>query len=142
MQWWFWFIIGLGLLVLEVVMPTGFFLLMFGVAAIAVGILVSVGLAGGWEAQGIVFSVLAVLFAIILAKRMKGTTASNNMEPTGAVGAKIRVVADTVVGAVGQGELWGSPWRVKNVGVDTILAGEECLVIGVEGVTLQVKRTS
>ena len=37
--WWFWVLLGFLLLFLELVTPTGFFLLFFGVAAVLVGLL-------------------------------------------------------------------------------------------------------
>lgn len=38
LQWWIWLVLGFGLILLELVLPT-FFIIWFGIGAIAVGII-------------------------------------------------------------------------------------------------------
>jgi membrane protein implicated in regulation of membrane protease activity len=41
---------------------------------------------------------------------------------------------------VGKGELWGSSWRVRNVGTGVLDPATEAVVVEVEDLTLCVKR--
>ena len=43
MQWWLWLAVGLALIVAELVTPSGFFIIFFGLGALAVGVLAAVG---------------------------------------------------------------------------------------------------
>ena len=57
--WWFWVAIGLGLIILETMLP-GFVLLGFGVGAICVGIMVALGLILSLPKLLLVFSALSL----------------------------------------------------------------------------------
>lgn len=140
MTWWFWSSLGLILLVLELVIPTGFFLLMFGVAALIVSVVAGFHLVEGLQAQLFIFSVLAIALAFLLAKRLRERSKAAADSTPGAVGATVVAQDAIMVDAIGKGELWGAPWRLKNIGLEVINAGDECIVSGVEGVTLQVKK--
>ena len=60
---WSWVIVGVVLVALETLMP-GFFLIWFGLAAIIVGAANFV-IHWPWEANGILFAVLAILLALV-----------------------------------------------------------------------------
>jgi inner membrane protein len=55
MTWWWWTLVGLGLLLVEIVTPGGLFALFFGAGALAVGALVAVGLGGPAWFQWLLF---------------------------------------------------------------------------------------
>ena len=60
MEAWLLFIIGIALCVAELVIPTGFFLLIIGLGVLVVGALTFVGLIASWIAQATVFSGVAL----------------------------------------------------------------------------------
>jgi branched-chain amino acid transport system substrate-binding protein len=76
MTWWIWILAGLGVLLLELVTPGGFYFLFFGASAIAVGVLAATGVASDWV-QLLVFSVLSVTSLLVfrgpLLRRLKAT---------------------------------------------------------------------
>jgi membrane protein implicated in regulation of membrane protease activity len=55
------------------------------------------------------------------------------------VGKRVVVQGEVGPAAHGSAELFGSPWRVLNVGDVMIADGSEAEVVGEEGVTLKVK---
>ncbi len=75
MDWWIWMLLGLGLLVAELTMPSGLYFLFFGISAVLVGGLVGLGLGLGrgltiWT-QWLLFSVLAIGALLVLRKPLK-----------------------------------------------------------------------
>jgi membrane protein implicated in regulation of membrane protease activity len=143
MSWWLWLVLGLALLALELMVPTSFFLLFFGVGALLVGSLGGLGLALPTWAQLLLFSVASVALLLALRPRLLGRLSS------GAAGADDTLVGEWVAisseiapGALGRGELRGAGWSVHNAGERPLAAGERCRVERVEGLTLHVsKRT-
>ncbi|MDH4187873.1 MAG: hypothetical protein OEV08_12845, partial [Nitrospira sp.] len=66
MIWWYWMLLGLVLLGVELVTPGGFYFLFFGLAALIVGSLTGLGLAQTEWLQWLLFSGLAVLWLLVL----------------------------------------------------------------------------
>ena len=60
MLWWYWMLLGLGLLVGEMLIPGGLFALFFGLAALVIGVLVGVGIGGPSWVQWFLFSLLSI----------------------------------------------------------------------------------
>jgi membrane protein implicated in regulation of membrane protease activity len=136
-----WFIVGIVFLCSELLVPTGFFLFLLGIAASLVGVVTLSGLVPWWQAQFAIFAVLAVLFPFAFAAKLKrmflGSSHPGSNDTTG----KIVVLSESVApGAIGSGELWGSTWRVKNVDSIEFATGTEVIVVHAEGVTLQIRR--
>lgn len=63
--WWIWVAAGLGLAILEVLVP-GFVFLGFAVGAMVVGVLIAVGLAFALAWSLLVFAVISVVAWVIL----------------------------------------------------------------------------
>src|ERR1051326_9156920 len=61
MTWWLWIALGLVLVGLEVATPGGFFIIFFGVAALAVGVLALLSLVSEPWVQWLLFPVLALV---------------------------------------------------------------------------------
>ncbi len=141
MAGWIWLIIGIALCIAEMVVVSGFFLFLLGVSALLLGLLVLSGLLQTWPLQAVVFSVLAIASWILFGSRLKGALSRSNEASSDDTKGKV-VQADGAIppGHVGSGELWGSTWRLKNVGDEVIPSGAECVVVDVEGVTLHVTR--
>src|SRR5262245_48124912 len=71
MVYWGWLLFGLGLLILEMATPGGFFALFFGLSALVVGALVGVGWAGPAWMQWLLFSGLAIVALVLLRKPLQ-----------------------------------------------------------------------
>lgn len=112
---WSWFILGLILLGVEVLLP-GFFMLWLGFAAIATG-LVTVALGLSWQAEFMVFAVLSVaalLMWLWIAKRASETPADNpflNRRAEALVGREF-LLEEAIVRGAGRLRIGDSVWRI------------------------------
>ncbi len=139
MESWHWFVIGIAALALEIFLVTGFYLFILGMAAILVGAIAFSGLLPLWQHQALLFAVSAVLFWILFAGRLQKLIRRGEQNVSDVVGQTVKVMETIAPGHRGSGELWGSPWKVENVGDGIISAGAECVVVASEGITLKVK---
>jgi membrane protein implicated in regulation of membrane protease activity len=139
--WWVWVLIGLALLGVEVFTPGGFFVLFFGVGALAVGILVGLGAGGPPWAQWLIFSVVSVVSLLLFRNRL--LTWFGHGEP----GRRLDTLEDEVAtpledlapGAVGKAELRGTSWTARNADERPLARGQRCRVSRVEGLTLHLR---
>ena len=139
---WLWWIIGLALLILEIILP-GVFMLWFGIAAIIVG---TISLAVGesalwpWQAQLIAFAVLSLVSAIIGRKYFYSTHPDTDQPHLNERGAqmigKISTLTDPLENGRGRVKLGDTIWRV--VGPD-LPAGSQIKVVSIEAGTLRVE---
>ena len=139
--WWHWLVVGLFLVLVELAAAGGFYVIFFGVSAVLVGLLASVGAAGGVGVQLLLFSVLSVasllLFRSRLVKRFQGDPQAPPVDQLiGEIGV---VLEDLVPGAVGKVELRGSSWSARTVSGSSLARGTRCRVTGVDGLTLSVE---
>jgi membrane protein implicated in regulation of membrane protease activity len=136
---WIWFILGLLLLGVEMALP-GFFMLWLGVAAIATG-LITLGLGLTWQAEFIVFGVLAVAALLIwlrLAKRSTEAPADNpflNRRAASYVG-RVFQLEEAIVRGSGRVRIDDSIWRLA--GPD-LPAGAKVRVTRADGGLLHVE---
>ncbi len=141
MSWWTWLILGLVLMVLEVVTPGGFFVIFFGVGAIAVGLMEAAGLHMPLAVQGVVFVITSV--AAILVFRKPLLERFNKSTPEGRVdaiaGEMAQALDDIPVNGFGKAELRGAAWSAHNVGDAPIARASRCRVERVDGLTLYVR---
>ena len=140
--WWLWILLGFVLLILELLTPTGFFLFFFGVAAVLVGLMAVVGLAGPTWLQWLLFSGFSIGSLLLLRRRfqekMKRSTPDQPVNDL--VGETGQALGNIAVDGYGQVELRGTSWRAKNVGLDVISNAESCQVERVEGLVLWVRK--
>lgn len=139
-----WWILGLLLLVLEVVLP-GVYLLFFGIAALVVGmnVLLIGGAWFGWQQQVVAFVVLSAV-AVFLGRKWYGAkaeTAASGMlnKPTQRLIGREAVLSEDLVGGRGRVGLEDSWWSVE--GPD-LPKGTRVRVVGAEGSVLRVEPTS
>jgi membrane protein implicated in regulation of membrane protease activity len=141
MLWWIWILLGFLLLFVELLTPGGLYLLFFGVAAIIVGMLAGLSLAGPPWVQWLLFSLLSIvtlsLFRRPLLKRLKPATMGIEVDTL--VGETAVVLEEMAAGAVGKVELRGSAWRAQNVSSSLLESGQRCRVEKVDGLMLQVR---
>lgn len=140
---WTWWIIGFVLVAIEIVAP-GTFVLWFGLAAFVVGAFNFIfGIDSAifvWQAQIILFAVLAIGFAILgrrlASKRGPDDTDKPNLnERSASLIGTVAVLTEAISEGSGRAKIGDSTWRV--VGPD-LAKGERVKVTSVEGGTLIV----
>ena len=109
MNWWLWLAGGLALVVAELVTPSGFFIIFFGLGALTVGVLATLEiLTAGW-AQWLVFTALSIAYLVIFRGRFQ---ARFQMPPPpnvdSLVGGLAIVQERLLPGVVGKVEVRGS----------------------------------
>ncbi|MGO8971469.1 MAG: NfeD family protein [Myxococcaceae bacterium] len=142
MVWWLWVLLGLGLLSFEVLTPGGFFAVFFGLAALVVGALAGLELAGPPWLQWLLFSGTSVGLVLLLRRPLLARVKPppRNLPPIDSlVGELATLLEDLPPGAVGRAELRGSGWTVRSVEPKTLAKGARCRVERVEGFTLWLR---
>jgi len=140
MTWWYWLVLGLVLVALEVASSGGFYIIFFGVAAVAVSLLAATELAAQAWIQWLLFSVLSVVSLLVfrnplMRKLNLGAGAADIDTLAGETGTALE---DMGAGANGRVELRGTTWSARNVGEALLASGQRCRVVAVEGLTLDI----
>ena len=141
MIWWYWMLLGLVLLGIEMVTPGGFYILFFGLAALIVGSLAGLEIAQAEWLQWLLFSGLAVLSLLIfrgpllaaLQKQDKNLPAVDTLAGESAIPRE-----DLAVSGIGKAELRGSTWTAHNAGPTPLTKGQRCKVERIEGLTIWI----
>jgi len=143
MPWWGWIVVGGVLLGAELfVVPTDFFLVFLGLAAILVGGVVWIASGVSVSAQWALFAVLAVVLLVGSRRRLRARLAGAappRVDDT-LVGERGVAHAAIAAGAEGRIELRGTTWTARNVGEVAIEPKSSVRVERVEGLTLFVRR--
>ena len=141
MIWWYWILLGLVLLAVELATPGGFFFMFFAVSALLVGLLEVMGIAGVDWLQWVLFSVLSVLCLAVFRKPLLERMRAG--ESTAVVDSLIGEVATAATtipsGQYGRAELRGSMWNARNVDDGMLSAGERCRVVAVRGLEIDIR---
>lgn len=142
MQWWIWLVFGLGLIVLELMLPT-FFILWFGIGAVLVSLIAYVAPVLQLDMQVLLWVVFSSITTVLWFKVFRKKTPDN------------RWTADSVIGEVGlltasvsefqkgrvrfqKPVLGNEEWTCM---ADTqILSGERVRITAIEGNTARVAR--
>src|SRR5262245_1927867 len=138
--WWHWLVLGLILAAAELATAGGFYVIFFGIGAIIVGLLASVGLAGPVWVQLLLFAVISVISLLLFRRRLLKTFQPDPQAPSidtlvGEIGI---AGADIAPGGVGQVELRGTSWSARNNADVGVGRGARCRVVRVEGLTLHI----
>ncbi|MEK6671282.1 MAG: NfeD family protein [Nitrospirota bacterium] len=141
MIWWYWMLLGLVLLGIEMVTPGGFYILFFGLAALIVGSLAGLGLTQAEWFQWLLFSGLAILSLLVfrgpllaaLQKRDKDLPAVDTLAGESAIPRE-----DLAVSGTGKAELRGTTWTAHNAGPTPLTKGQRCKVERIEGLTIWI----
>jgi membrane protein implicated in regulation of membrane protease activity len=139
MEWWMWLALGLALVVAELATPSGFFIIFFGIAALTVGILAGLDMAGSTWVQWLLFSVFSIAYVLVFRGRLH---AKMQMPPPNDVDSligKLAIVQERLLpGVVGRVEVRGSMWSARNTSQVTLDAGQRARVASIDGLTLTV----
>ena len=134
MTWWHWLAIGLILVALEMAASGGFYVIFFGIAAIAIGGLHLFDLAGPLWLQLLLFSVLSVVSLLVFRSpvlRLLGLDGPG-VDVDSLVGEIAMPVEDIQPGDVGRAELRGTMWSARNSSAAPLRRGQRCKVVKVE----------
>jgi len=139
--WWMWLLAGLGLLIVELVTPGGFFAVFFGVAAILVGILGGAHLAEAAWLQWALFIVFSIVGVVLLRRPLMQRMGLNVPAlPSDDLRGELALVTEEIrPGELGKVELRGSTWTAR--AHRTIRVGERVQVERVDGLTLWLAGT-
>ena len=141
MIWWYWMLLGLVLLGVEMVTPGGFYILFFGLAALIVGSLTGLGFAQAEWLQWLLFSSLAILSLLVCRGPLLAWIKAKDKEmPTvdSMVGESAIPLEDLVPGGTGKAELRGTTWTAHNAGPASLKKNQRCKVERIEGLTLWI----
>jgi hypothetical protein len=134
MEWWHWLLLGAVLVALEMASSGGFYVIFFGVAALAIGGLHLFDLAGPLWWQFLLFSILSVtslaLFRGVVLRWLHLDKAAVDVDSL--VGDPAVPLDDIAPGAVGRAELRGTVWSARNASGGAVLRGQRCTVVRVE----------
>lgn len=138
--YWHWWILGLVLLGAEMLLPTGFFLLWIGAAAILVGAASWLVPSLGWEIQVVMFGVLS-LASFFVWKRFRPAQGMNDQPSLNRRGhsyvGRTFTLTSPIVNGIGTLHVDDSQWRISGADVP---AGTQVRVIAADGATLRVER--
>jgi membrane protein implicated in regulation of membrane protease activity len=141
MQWWYWILFGLALLAMEIMVPSGFYVLFFGLAALCVGTGVGLGLIESVWLEWVLFSVLAVITLLIFRGQLLARIRSQQRaqhDVDNLLGEIAISLEDLPPRTTGKAELRGTTWTVRNAGEEILMAGQRGRVVRVDGLTLWV----
>ena len=140
-EWWHWLVLGLVLVVAEIAMAGGFYIIFFGIGAIIVGALAGVGRAGPVWMQVLLFTAISIgslaLFRGRLLKMVQGDPQAPSVDQL--VGEVAIATADITPGGVGMVELRGAAWSARTAGGSTVSRGARVRVTRVDGLMLFVE---
>ncbi len=132
--WWHWLALGLILVALEMAASGGFYIIFFGIAAIAIALLKIVDLSGPVWVQLVLFAILSVgsllLFRNPLLRWLKLDRPGVDVDSM--IGDLAVPLEDIAPGAVGRAELRGTVWSARNRAARVVSRGERCRVLAVD----------
>ena len=141
LSWWHWLVIGLVLVALEMAASGGFYVIFFGVAALAIGALRVLGLADTAWQQLLLFSILSV--GLLLAFRnplIHWLKLDQGKADVDSLAGEVALPLDDIAaGEVGRAECRGTIWQARNVSTRTLGRGTRCIIDRVSGLMLFIR---
>jgi membrane protein implicated in regulation of membrane protease activity len=134
MAWWHWLVLGLILVALEMAASGGFYVIFFGIAALAIGGLHLVDMAGPAWFQFLLFSALSIgsllFFRSPLLHWLQLDRPATDVDSL--IGETALPLDDIPPGGVGRAELRGTVWTARNSSAAPIVRSQRCTVVRVE----------
>jgi membrane protein implicated in regulation of membrane protease activity len=124
----------------ELFVPTDFFLVFLGVAALLVGGVGLAGLALPIWAQWLLFAALSLVLLGTVRSRLKKRLPSSSRADDTLVGEIALIHERLEAGATGSAELRGARWTARNVDASALEPGARARVERVEGLVLHLRR--
>ncbi len=143
MHWWGWVMVGALLLSAELFVPTDFFLVFLGVAALLVGGIGLSGLALPIWGQWLLYAALSLLLLMTVRGRLKRRLPAGDPRADDTLVGEIALIRERLeAGATGSAELRGARWTARNADTTALEPGARVRVERVEGLLLHVRRAS
>lgn len=139
MAWWIWVLGGLGLLLVEVATPGGFFAVFFGAGALLVGAAKALGWTGPAWLEWLAFTALSVSLLVAFRRDLRRLALLSGPPVDRLEDEQALVVDEVVPGGVGRAELRGSTWTARTDGESTLAPGQRCRIERVDGLTLWLR---
>jgi membrane protein implicated in regulation of membrane protease activity len=139
----FYLLAGLSFIVELTVLGLGGPLLFFAIASFITGILISIGLISGWEAEVFTLGILTAAITVLLWKPLKnfqnsGGGADTSSDMIGRAVPSSSEISDTGGSIRYSGIDWNSRLS-EDAGVESIAEGEQCVIAAVVGNVMLVK---
>jgi membrane protein implicated in regulation of membrane protease activity len=138
LEWWHWLVLGLILVALELAASGGFYVIFFGIAALTIGALRLLDLAGPPWMQILLFSVISVgalmLFRRPMLRWLQLDAAAGDVDSL--VGEIATALEEIQPGAIGRAELRGTAWTARNRASVPLHKGQRCTVVSIDGLTI------
>ncbi len=143
-EFWHWWALGVGLLVMELLAAGTYYFLWMAVASGAVGLLLLPFPDMGWKAQFLIFSILSVAATAawhVYARRHPTETEDTTLNRRGTQYIGRRITLDEpLVNGRGRIRIDDTYWNVSTVDSADIEAGARITVTDVDGIVLKVER--
>ncbi|MGE0705376.1 MAG: NfeD family protein [Vicinamibacterales bacterium] len=139
MTWWLWLAGGMILLVFELLTPSGFFVMFFGVGAILTGVMASVGLVTTPAVQWLVFTACSVVTLLLFRSSVQRRVEPDRRPSVDALVGEVAYPTEALApGSVGRVMLRGSSWEARNDGMTVLGAHQRCRVARVTGLQVGI----
>lgn len=139
LTFWHWWILGLGLLILEMLLPGTFFLWM-GIASFVVGLLLMLIADLSWQLQLTLFAILSVVSTLSWRgwqKRNPDETDQPRLNRRGEQYIdRVFTLEEDIINGVGKIRVDDSSWRIEGPDCE---AGTRVRVVDVDGVVLVIE---
>ena len=134
LEWWHWLVLGLILVALELAASGGFYVIFFGIAALAIAFLHLLDLAGPIWVQILLFSVISVAALMLFRKPVLHWLQldGDGKDVDSLVGDIAVALEEIQPGAVGRAELRGTVWTARNRATVALRQGQRCTVVDVD----------
>ena len=142
MPWWGWLVVGIGLLGIEMfLIDAQFYLVFFGTAAVAVGLLGLAGIELADWAQWLVFSAVALVTMVAFRRRVYQLVRGSpgHVEQRLTLGDRVVIPTRLEPESTARVDDRGSSWSARNLDTKAIEAGREAVIVQIDGLTLHVK---
>jgi membrane protein implicated in regulation of membrane protease activity len=134
-----WLAGGLVLLVIELVTPSGFFVLFFGLGAMTVGVIAGLGLTNSALAHWLIFTVASLTYLLLFRGRLQDRASRGTTDVDSLIG-EVAIPRERIrPGELGRVDLRGTMWTGRNEGAAIIEPDQRCRVVGVDGLILGVQ---
>jgi inner membrane protein len=134
-----WLAGGLVLLVIELVTPSGFFVMFFGLGALTVGVLERLGLSGPSWTQWLIFSAASIGYLLLFRGRLQDRVQHPSVAVDSMIG-ELAVPRERIAsGDVGRVELRGVVWNARNETAIPLEPGQRCRVTRVDNLLVFVQ---
>jgi membrane protein implicated in regulation of membrane protease activity len=139
MDWWMWLAGGLVLLVIELVTPSGFFVMFFGLGALTVGVLARLDLVVQPWLHWLLFTATSIVYLLLFRGRLQKRFESPPVKAVDTLVGELAVPQERMQpGAIGRAETRGTIWTAQNDSAHTLEPGQRCRVVRIDQLLLGI----